>query len=349
MSDPSDAFREAPPDLKRGMRGHLRIESGRQLLLKPDLPVQWLIESIWTDKSRGIIAGNPGVGKTWLALDMLIAVCTGLLCLDHYAVKKSPVLLIEEEASEQNLSRRVRAMVKGRGLKETDMDDFYHITRQYARIPRDTDEIISIILANRIKFIVFDSMRRFHTAKENSADEMQPILDSFAKISDKGVCSVAIIHHLSKSNGDGGKKPIFERMRGTSDLWAWRDCLIGMEGEEEAEEAHCSFQFRDAESTSPILVKRVLDPLTSHITMTAIPMEYHPETEEKIDLIYNYCKSQYGAISKNKICENVGGKKQELLRIIKIMTKRGMLKKDGSGLVPVSGEPAGTAGTGVDS
>ena len=79
-----DEFRPPPTEFTRGQRGHLRIEAVSALLSEPEPELKWLIEGLWTDKSRGLIAGHPGVGKTWLALDMLLAVTTGGLCLGKY-------------------------------------------------------------------------------------------------------------------------------------------------------------------------------------------------------------------------------------------------------------------------
>ena len=69
-----------------------KLESIVDLLSKPEPKLEWLIENIWVDKSRGLIAGNPGVGKTWLALDMLLSVATGGLCLGKYPTKKGNIV-----------------------------------------------------------------------------------------------------------------------------------------------------------------------------------------------------------------------------------------------------------------
>ena len=100
-------------------------------------PLEWLIEGLWTDKSRGLSAGHPGIGKTWIALEMLLSVATGTLCMGKYkAAYKAPCLLVEEEASRLNLQRRIHAMARGRGLVSSDLASLFHITRQFANIPR---------------------------------------------------------------------------------------------------------------------------------------------------------------------------------------------------------------------
>jgi len=231
------------------------LSNAAELLAKPEPKIEWLIENIWVDKARGLIAGNPGVGKTWLALDMLISVASGQLCMGKYPTKRGAVLLVEEEGSELNLSRRLHSMARARGLQHADLSNLHLLTRQFTKIPTDAAELFHLIAGLDIKLIVFDSLRRFHNAEENSSSEMQPVLDSFARLNAMTEASIVLIHHLSKGSRDVDRRPIFERLRGSSDFWAWRDCLIGVEGEEEADTAVCSFQFRDAEPQSPITVK----------------------------------------------------------------------------------------------
>jgi hypothetical protein len=327
-----------PEEFTKGQRGHLRIESVSKLLSEPDPPIEWLIEGLWTDKSKGLIAGHPGVGKTWIALDMLLSVASGLSCMGKYPVRhKGGALLIEEEASRRNLQRRIHAMARGRGLKDHDLTNFYHMTAQFAKIPKDTNEIITIIKANDIKLVVFDSLRRFHSAKENSSDDMQPVLEGFQRISVIGNCSVVLIHHLSKSGNEMGKeKSIFERMRGTGDLWSWRDCIIGVEGEEDAEIAKCSFQFRDAESPMPIQVKRCVGALTGAIALEALDLSEAPEFIAKCEAAKAYLLTVFGSAFLSAIAKDLEGRKADNLKAVKLMVKKGILvpKEEGKYGVP---------------
>jgi replicative DNA helicase len=332
-----DEFRSPPAEWlaieRRKSEGwSFKSENMAELLARPEPTLEWLIEDVWVDKSRGIIAGHPGVGKTWLALDMLLSVASGQLCLGKYQPKVvGPVLLVEEEASLLNLARRVHSMARGRGLKASELVNFHHVTRQFLKIPKAEKELIAFIKANHIKLVVFDSLRRLHNAKENSSDDMQPILESFARINTETECSLLLIHHLSKSgNEKGDKKPIFERMRGTSDLWAWRDCILGLEGEEEATRAICSFQFRDAESQIPIAITRRIDDLSGAISLVASDVEESEEVIEKAELILNYMRTQYGSVSKNHACDNVKGKRDIKLRAFKYLEKNKMVVAEGS-------------------
>jgi len=331
-----DEFRTPPP-----LWG-FKSETMAELLARPEPKLEWLIESMWTEKSRGLIAGNPGVGKTWLALEMLLSVSTGLRCLNKYGVKPGAVLLVEEESSIDNLARRIQCMARGRGLDETDLVSFHHVTRQFLKIPKHEKELIAFIKHHQIKLVVFDSLRRFHGADENSSEKMQPVLDSFARINIEAQTSVILIHHLSKQPAEKSlRKSVFERMRGTSDLWAWRDCIIGMEGEIEGTYAACSFQFRDAESPAPISIKRASDEATGATTLELLNIEETEDFVDRSEAILTYIRA-HQPVSRDQTITKCKGRKQSNGRIFDVLAERNLLVKHGyKWVVP---EYAGTNG-----
>lgn len=313
----------------------LKLESVAQLLTEPEPPLEWLIENIWVDKSRGFIAGNPGVGKTWLALDMLISVASGQLCFGKYPVKRGAVLLVEEEASRLNLARRVHSLARARGIKDADMTTFFHLTRQTVKMPRDVAELGMFVLENDIRLVVFDSLRRFHNVNENSSSEMQDVLDSFGNLCTVTSASVVLIHHLSKGNRETDNRPVFERMRGSSDMWAWRDCVIGVEGEDESDLCKCTFQFRDAESTEPISVKRIINPISGAVSLECFGFDESVDFIETSQQIIAWMKTQYGPVTQNAVFKVVKGRKADFVKTWHTLAKKGLIEQNGHGWKPV--------------
>ena len=307
----------------------LSMESAEILLSKPEPKLSWLIEGLWTSESKGLIAGNPNVGKTWLSLDMLISVVSGQMCLGKYPVPiPYPGLLIEEEASHLNLSRRLHALARGRGLSHASLRQLYHMTHKFPKLPKHEKEIISLVKNAGIKLVVFDSLRRFHNQNENSSDEMQVVLDAFTRIGLETGASVILIHHLAKQN-EKVKKPIFERMRGTGDLWAWRDCLLGLEGQEDSDIATLSFQFRDAENPAGVKVRREVDDLTGAIKMVAVDLIESDEFQEHMVSIKEYLKTHMGSWYKEQIFKNIKGRKSDLIAVFKVAIANKIVVPDG--------------------
>src|SRR5438034_8774608 len=60
----------------------------------------WLIDQLWTAQAVGIIGGTPKSFKTWMALEMAVAVASGSACLATFAVPSpGPVLLYADRKS----------------------------------------------------------------------------------------------------------------------------------------------------------------------------------------------------------------------------------------------------------
>lgn len=308
-------------------------ESIADLLAKPQPEIDWLIKDIWTAGGRGFIAGNPKIGKTWLALEMLMSVATGQKCLGKFDVKQAPVLLVEEEGSLLGLARRVHGLARARGFKDSELSKFFHITRQFVRIPEDMTEIFSFAFAEGVKLIVFDSLRRFHSGNENSSEEMQRVLDSFGKLSSMADTAVVLIHHLSKGSRDLENRPVFERLRGTGDFWAWCDCLIGMEGEEEGENAEVVLQFRDAETPSPFTLRRHIDSMSGAISLTALDASESESFIERSQAIVTFMKTQFGGVLKEVVFKQVKGRKADFVKTWRVLEKNGVVEKNGTGWV----------------
>jgi AAA domain len=55
-----------------------------QLAPAPYTAQDWLIEGLWSAQAVGIIGGEPKCGKSFLALDLAVAVASGAPCLRHF-------------------------------------------------------------------------------------------------------------------------------------------------------------------------------------------------------------------------------------------------------------------------
>jgi hypothetical protein len=97
------------------------LEPAAELEVKPDAqdlwtllaavkPPQWLVKDVLAVGACGFIAGQPKTHKSWIGLDLMLSVASGIPFLDHFrVVRPGPVLYIQEEDS--------APMVKGRMAK----------------------------------------------------------------------------------------------------------------------------------------------------------------------------------------------------------------------------------------
>src|SRR5207244_13263282 len=78
----------------------------------------WLIDQLWTAQAVGIIGGTPKSYKTWMALEMAVAVASGSACLATFAVPSpGAVLLYAAEDSESALRYRLESLAEHHRLQ----------------------------------------------------------------------------------------------------------------------------------------------------------------------------------------------------------------------------------------
>lgn len=310
-------------------RAAFRFELIEDFLAKPEPPLEWMIEGLWTAHAKGMLVGQPNLGKTWVALDMLISYVTGLPCLGKYpSLQTGAGLLVEQEGSLTNLNRRFHMMAKGLNLRAGDLKHLHHMSFQFPKLPDHEKDIIALMKHHQIGFVVFDSLVRFHNKDENSSTEMRLILESFTRINMETGASLLLIHHLGKQGGEI-KRDIWERVRGTSDFVAWRDCMMGLEGTEGDDLVQCSFQFRDAENPSPIQIKRTLDETTGAMRLTTIALEETDDFKEKLAKVYGIIAVNFGHASKDFIAKKMGGHRATALKFVKLLETKKLLVKNG--------------------
>jgi RecA-family ATPase len=75
----------------------LATRLAHQLARRPE-EQHWLIEGLWADQAVGIVGGEPKCCKSFLALDVAVAVASGAPCLRRFTtVRRGPVLLFAAE------------------------------------------------------------------------------------------------------------------------------------------------------------------------------------------------------------------------------------------------------------
>ncbi len=186
----------------------------------------WLIDQLWTAQAVGIIGGTPKSYKTWLALEMAVAVASGSACLDTFAVPSpGPVLLYAAEDSEPALRLRLESLAAHHRLHLANLD-IRVITADSLRLDRASDqERLEVTLAfHHPALLVLDPLVRLHAIDENAAGEIAALLGYLRLLQRKMSVAIALVHHARKNvsvNGGAGYS-----LRGSSDLYAWVDSFL---------------------------------------------------------------------------------------------------------------------------
>ncbi len=182
---------------------------------------QWLVDSLWGRQAVGIVGGEPKTGKSFLALDLAVAVAAGVPCLRHFAAREQgPVLMFCAEDAGHIVRRRLQGIADAAGAA-FDTLDIAVIDVPSLRLdhPNDRQRLLDTVARHQARMLVLDPLVRLHGVDENAVAEIAPILGFLRDIQRRCATAVLLVHHARKG---GGKRP-GQALRGSSELHAWGD------------------------------------------------------------------------------------------------------------------------------
>lgn len=181
-------------------------------------PDQWVIENL-VPSGLTILSAQPGSYKTWLLLDMALAVSQGQEFVGKFQTSKSGVLIVDEENSASILQKRLKML----GNFE-ELNIHFFIEQGFKLTDNVVARIIKICHEKELSFVTFDSLVRIHDKSENDATQMAEVFRQIRKITKEEI-SVLVTHHNRKSGSDDNPS---QAMRGSSDILASVDCHLAL-------------------------------------------------------------------------------------------------------------------------
>jgi len=183
---------------------------------------RWLVTSLWSEQAVGIIGGEPKCCKSFLALDLAVAVAAGVPCLRRFTVPRpGRVLLYAAEDALHIVRQRLDGICAAADLRLADLD-VQVITAPTVRLDlaadrRNLDETVAKL---QPRLLVLDPFVRLHRIDENASGEVAPLLAFLRELQRRYGIAVAVVHHAKKGAGhvrDG------QALRGSSEFHAWGD------------------------------------------------------------------------------------------------------------------------------
>jgi hypothetical protein len=227
----------------------LPVERAALLGAGPDKEQGWLIDQLWGEQAVGLIGGEPKCCKSFLALDMAVAVASGAPCLGRFAVRTpGRVLLYAAEDALHVVRRRLLGICGARGVDFSTLD-VQVITAPVLRLDLDADQrrLKETIAALAPKLLILDPFVRLHRIDENISGEVAPLLAYLRDLQRTYALGVAVVHHAKK--GAGGVRA-GQALRGSSEFHAWGDSNLYMRRQGD-EQLTLSVEQRAAASFGP--------------------------------------------------------------------------------------------------
>src|SRR5215471_9390238 len=184
--------------------------------------LRWLITNLWSHEAVGIVGGEPKCCKSFLALDLAIAVAAGVPCLRRFETPDpGRVLLYAAEDSAAIVRRRLEGIAAAAGVDLADLD-IQVITAPSLRLDLEGDRrSLADTVANlRPRLLILDPFVRLHRIDENASGEVAPLLAYLRELQRRYALAVLVVHHAKKG---AGNVRAGQALRGSSEFHAWGD------------------------------------------------------------------------------------------------------------------------------
>ena len=188
---------------------------------------QWLVQGLWSEQAVGILGGEPKCCKSFLALDLAVAVASGVPCLRHFPVQRTgSVLLFPAEDSLSVVRQRLEGICSaaGVGFPSLSVDV---ITAPALRLDTaaDRQRLANTVQALQPRLLILDPLIRLHRVDENDASQIAALLSFLRQLQRQFQTAVLLVHHARK---DSHTSRPGQALRGSSELHGWGDSNLYM-------------------------------------------------------------------------------------------------------------------------
>ena len=198
--DPEDGAR-APAAPHRDLRVRKFADA-----LDPVLEDAWLIKDVFPDQGFGAVYGAPGCGKTFMMLDLALAIAGGANEWRGRYVEHGAVLYFGMEGG-RLFQNRLAAYAREKGQAP-----HFYISNENLDL-RTTDADVAAIIAEAltiadhdrpVRLVVVDTLSRAMAGgNENSPEDMGSLIAACEAIRKALGCYIAVMHHSGKSEAQG--------------------------------------------------------------------------------------------------------------------------------------------------
>lgn len=163
-------------------------------------PLEFCVDGLVTE-GLALLAGKPKMGKSWMAIDIAMAVATGSHALGERACIKGTTLYCALEDNQRRLQRRMRH-VYGNDTKWP--TNFYFATRLNHLDDGGLEELEEWIEEHDPSLVIIDTLVsvRSKARRETGYDMDYATLAPLQKLAADTNTAIIVVHHLRKMHGD---------------------------------------------------------------------------------------------------------------------------------------------------
>ncbi len=288
-------------------------------------PIKWIVPGILPE-GLTLLAGKPKLGKSWLALDIAVAVASGGSVLGREC-EPGPVLCLALEDNQRRLQRRLQ-LVAGSTPWPRDLE--FHT--EWPRLPAGLGRMRNWVIARPgARLLIADTLaviRPPARAAESAHSGDYAAMRGMHQLANEHGISVLVVHHVRKADAEDP----FDTVSGSTGLTGAADSTLILTRRDSDGGAILYGRGRDLE-----VFERGLDfdQDTCRWRDLGDPVEaFASDTRSAI-----FAAIRAGNTAAKQIISETGIKDDNAYQTLRRMVRAGDLKKDGRGTYRIPSDP----------
>lgn len=194
----------------------------QELMAKSFAPPRWAIEDLLPE-GLVIFAGAPKMGKSFMALDIALAVSRGDKVLGDYQASKGQALYAALEDSERRLQSRLTAIAEEE--KTTGNDNFYYLTDVPGMAVGGLAILDRWLTAHPdCRLVIIDTLAKFVPSSEKGANAYHAdytVASALQNLALRHKIALLMVHHVRKQKAED----IFDEVSGSNGYTGAADAI----------------------------------------------------------------------------------------------------------------------------
>jgi AAA domain-containing protein len=217
----ADLYREKPINLDHRLAGTV-IKTAATLRTMTFAPLKYIVPGLIVE-GLVLLAGRPKVGKSWLALDIGIAVASGRPCLGDRKPEHGDVLGLFLEDGDQRLQRRIDKILP---TLDPEWPERLEYATRWPRADQGGAEAIDAWCEQHpsARLVVIDVLAKFRAplTNKNAYEQDYAALSKLQEVATRRSITILVLHHTRKGASDD---PV-EEISGTLGLAGAADAFL---------------------------------------------------------------------------------------------------------------------------
>jgi RecA-family ATPase len=175
--------------------------------LRPQPPLEWVVEKIIPRASLSLFYDEPGAKKTYSMLSLAVCAASGRPWLGM-RTRPVGVLVVDEETGEQRLSMRIAAALRGELCGAGTPLEYVCLSGLQLDDPGDVLLLQELIASRGAGLVVLDALTDLTSGDENAKQDMQPVFSRLRRLAEASGAALVLVHHANKLGSYRGSSAI---------------------------------------------------------------------------------------------------------------------------------------------